>query len=66
MNNLFNQPSAQLINQNNQQPFDPAQFQRLIPNLNNNMLQQLVQQARAQGISENKIQEGINYINSLR
>lgn len=66
MINSYNpQPMAQTIPQN-QQPFDPVQFQKMVPNLNNLMLQQIIQQARAQGIPENKIQEGVNYINSLR
>lgn len=69
MNTLFNpQLVGQMVSPNTQQnqPFDPDKFQRMIPNLNNNLLQQVIQQARSQGIPENKIQEGLNYINSLR
>ena len=45
---------------------NPQQFKQWLPQINNNMLQQLVQQARQQGISENDIQTGLNFINSMR
>lgn len=65
MNSLynFNQPQAQVVNT---KQFDPVKFQQMLPNMNNNMLQQIIQQARAQGIPEYTIQEGLSYINSLR
>ena len=45
---------------------NPQQFKQWLPQINNNMLQQLVQQARQQGISENDIQAGLKFINSMR
>ena len=45
---------------------NPQQFKQWLPQINNNMLQQLAQQARQQGISENDIQAGLKFINSMR
>ena len=45
---------------------NPQQFQQWLPQLNQNMLQQLIAQARQQGISDKDIQAGINFINQLR
>lgn len=47
-------------------PINPTQFQKYAPNLNDNILQQLANQARAQGISEQDITNGINFIHSIR
>lgn len=49
-----------------QNSINPQQFKQMVPMLNQNILQQLVQQARAQGISEQDIQEGLNYIQNLK
>lgn len=46
--------------------FNPNQFKQMVPNLTDNMLVQLAQQARAQGISEQQIKQGLEYIKSLR
>lgn len=67
MNNLSSYGRPLAYEKNNQTPqFNPEQFQRLAPQMSNAMLNQVIMQARAQGIPENKIQEGLNYINSLR
>ena len=46
-------------------PINPSQFQQMVPNLTNDMLVQLAQQARAQGMSEQVIKEGLEYIQSM-
>lgn len=52
---------------NQQMPqFNLEQFKRFALTLNDNSLNQFVQQARAQGISETDIQTGIDLINSLK
>lgn len=52
---------------NQQMPqFNLEQFKRFVLTLNDNSLNQFVQQARAQGISETDIQTGIDLINSLK
>lgn len=68
--NLFN-PLNTLMNK--QVNFTPKkntinfqQFRQMVPMLNQNILQQLVQQARSQGISDQDIQQGLNYIQSLK
>ena len=67
MNNQFKLP-LQMCPQQQQQMsgVNPQQFQQWLPNLNNNMLQQLVQQARQQGISEQDIKTGLEFLNQLR
>lgn len=45
---------------------NPQQFKKILPQINNTMLQQLIEQARQQGISEKDIQDGIKFINSMR
>ena len=45
---------------------NPQQFQKWLPQINDNMMQQLIQQARQQGISEADIQAGLNFIKQLR
>lgn len=60
MNNLLNQP------QQSMNGINPQQFQKWLPQINNNMLQQLMQQARQQGMNEKDIQAGVQFINSLR
>lgn len=53
-----NQPQVPSLNK--------EQFKSFLPNINNNMMQQLVQKARAQGISDSDIEAGLNFINTLR
>lgn len=64
MMNLFQQLPQQ--RQPQQTGVNPQQFRQWLPQLNQNMLQQLIAQARQQGISDNDIQTGLNYINQLR
>jgi hypothetical protein len=45
---------------------NPQQFQQWLPQVNQNMLQQLINQARQQGMNDADIQAGLNFINSMR
>lgn len=45
---------------------NPQQFQKWLPQINDNMMQQLIQQARQQGISEQDIKTGLEFLNQLR
>ena len=68
--NLSN-PFQMLMNMNmfnNKQsiPFNLDQFKTFIPKINDNMLSELVKQARIQGISEQDIEQGLNLIMGLR
>ena len=45
---------------------DPQKFRSFLPYLNQNMLSQLASQARQQGIPENEIQAGLQFINKLK
>lgn len=49
----------------NRTPIDPQQFRQFAITLNDATLANLAKQARAQGISEQDIQQGINFIKSL-
>lgn len=67
--NYFNNPlSPQKTYLPNSQktPIDPTKFQVGVQQLNKEALAQLVQQARAQGISESQIEAGLNYILNLK
>ncbi len=48
------------------QPIDQKQFRQLAVTLDKNSLQQLVQRARQQGVSEQDIEAGVNFILNLR
>lgn len=50
---------------NNMPQFNPEQFKQFAITLDDNALAQFVQMARAQGISEKDIQDGIRIIKSL-
>lgn len=66
--NFFNQttPNFSSIPQRQEKPpLDPNRFQKEITKLDRNTLAKLVQQARQQGIPEETIQAGLNYILSL-
>lgn len=73
INNGIN-PMAQMMSmmQNRNQkpqhtiPLNQAQFKQYVLNIDDNVLQQLVQQARQQGISDNDIEAGINFIKQLK
>lgn len=65
--NPFNMLMNKQINSTPKQTIiNPQQFKQMVPMLNQNILQQLVQQARSQGISDQDIQQGLNYIQSLK
>lgn len=75
--NNFNNFNQFMNGMNNMNPFmrnfnnmnmsiDRDKFKQILPNLNTNILQQLVQQAKNQGISEKDIQDGINFIQQLK
>lgn len=51
---------------NGKPKFNEQQFRQWLPQLNDNMLQQLQNEARRQGISEKDIQEGMNIIANMR
>ena len=56
------------FNTSNQQQFsqiNPEQFKASVCNISDNLLQQLVQQARSKGVPEESIQEGIAFIKQL-
>lgn len=48
------------------QPIDHTKFQQMMPKLSENDLKQLVIQARQQGISDEQIQEGLDFILKMR
>lgn len=47
-------------------PIDQQQMISAIPNLNKNQLSQLVMQARAQGIADDVIEQGLNFLLSFK
>lgn len=47
-------------------PIDPEKMRQMIPNLTKESLVQLVQRARLQGIPEDQIEQGLNFILSLK
>lgn len=61
-------PMEQLVQQkqNQSQQIDPNKFRQIVPSLNDNILSQLVAQARSQGISDSDIRAGLDFIKQLR
>lgn len=67
-------PSPNLLNwllsngqpQTQNQPIDHMKFQQMVPKLSENDLKQLVIQARQQGIPDEQIQEGLDFILKMR
>ena len=49
-----------------QQPINQAQFQQFIPKITDENLKQLVAQARQQGISEEQIKQGLEFVMNMR
>lgn len=47
-------------------PIDPEKMKQMIPNLTKENLVQLVQRGRLQGIPEDQIEQGLNFILSLK
>ena len=66
MNNLFPLPPQMRPQQQQVTGVNPQQFQQWLPQINQNMLQQLINQARQQGMNDADIQAGLNFINSMR
>ena len=66
MNNPFQLPPQMRPQQQQMTGVNPQQFQQWLPQINQNMLQQLINQARQQGMSDADIQAGLNFINSMR
>lgn len=50
----------------NQKPINPEQFRQIVPSLNQSFLEQLVKQARQKGISEQDIQDGLKFIQTMK
>lgn len=44
---------------------NPEQMKQFMPNINKNMLAQLVEQARQKGISEEEIEKGLDFLLKL-
>lgn len=68
MNRSRGNPIEQLVQQkqNQSQQIDPNKFRQIVPSLNDNILSQLVAQARSQGISDSDIRAGLDFIKQLR
>ena len=49
-----------------QQPINQAQFQQFIPKITDENLKQLVAQARQQGIGEEQIKQGLEFVMNMR
>lgn len=64
--NYFNQMYGAMPQQQRNPQFNQQIFTQKIKQVNDQFLNQVVEQARAQGISEQDIQNGINLINNLR
>ena len=64
--NYFNQMYGAMPQQRQNPQFNQQIFTQKIKQVNDQFLNQVVDQARAQGISEQDIQNGINLINNLR
>ena len=47
-------------------PIDPQRFYQMAPKLTKENLVQLAQQARAQGISDEQIEQGLNFLLNLK
>lgn len=64
-NNYLQNSFQQMIN--NQIPkLNPEQFKQMINKLDENTLNSLVQQAQSLGMSNEQIQEGLKYIQSMK
>lgn len=61
----FNNAMQMGQNRTSMPPINPTKFKQLASQLTKKDLAQFVQQARAQGISEEQIQQGLNFIGGL-
>lgn len=61
-------PLQQMMNMGTpqRQPIDQQKFTSAVANLDKNALAQLVNQARQQGISEQEIEAGLNFLLKIR
>lgn len=62
-------PMAQMMGNmmpNGNMSINQNQFRQYLPNIDDNMLSQLAQKARQQGMAENDIQSGLNFIKQLK
>ena len=68
MNRSRGNSMEQLVQQkqNQSQQIDPNKFRQIVPSLNDNILSQLVAQARSQGMSDSDIRAGLDFIKQLR
>lgn len=66
--NFFNnfQPTYQPTLNNQPPRFNPEQFKQVVSQIDENTLNNLVQQARYLGMSNEQIQEGLKYIQSMK
>lgn len=66
--NFFNnfQPNFQPALANQPPKFNPDQFKQAVSQIDENTLNNLVQQARYLGMSNEQIQEGLKYIQSMK
>lgn len=55
-----------MIPGNNKIKINPQQMKQFMPNINKNMLAQLVEQARQKGIAEEDIENGLNFLLKLK
>lgn len=69
MSGMLRNPMAQMANNimpNGNMSINQNQFRQYLPNIDDNMLSQLAQKARQQGMAENDIQSGLNFIKQLK
>lgn len=66
--NFFNnfQPTYQPTLNNQPPKFNPEQFKQVVSQIDENTLNNLIQQARFLGMSNEQIQEGLKYIQSMK
>ena len=69
MDTIPRNPMAQMMGNmmpNGNMSINQNQFRQYLPNIDDNMLSQLAQKARQQGMAENDIQSGLNFIKQLK
>lgn len=64
--NNFQNPYMRPPRRTQPPPIDPVKFQQGAQELSKDTLVELVQKARAQGISDSEIEVGLNYILNLK
>lgn len=69
MDTIPRNPMAQMMGNmmpNGNMSINQNQFRQYLPNIDDNMLSQLAQKARQQGMAENDIRSGLNFIKQLK